>query len=140
MRDWLTKDFGWKLASLVVAAVIWHIVHSTIQEEPIAQIIENPLNQESFMTLTNLPILVVSTAEDVRAFKVNPNSVTVTVTGDKKNLAQLKSNEIQPMVNLTGIATTQNSGKRVDVSMPPGITLVNVEPPAVNVVAPAKAP
>jgi hypothetical protein len=42
------------------------------------------------------------------------------------------------MVNLTGIEVAQDLSKRVDVSSPPGVTLVNVEPADVNVVVPPK--
>jgi hypothetical protein len=135
LRDWATKDFMWKLASLVVAAAIWHIVHVTIRGEPQ---MENPLAMTSSITLTNLPVLVVSAAADVREFTVNPNVVTVTISGAEPIVTDLKQNEIHPMVNLTGIEAAQDLSKRVDVSMPPGVTLVNVEPADVNVVVPPK--
>jgi hypothetical protein len=138
MRDWVTKDFGWKLASLIVAAVIWHIVPG-IPEEPAA--VSNSLDITGATTFSNfydLPVLVVSAAEDVRAFKVNPDTVTITVSGTKENLSKLKTADIHPVVNLTGIESAQSLDKRVDISMPPGITLVAVEPPEVNVVVPPK--
>jgi hypothetical protein len=135
LRDWVTKDFMWKLGSLVVAAAIWHIVHTTIRGEPSA---ENPLAATSSVTFTNLPVLVVSAAADVREFTVNPNVVSVTISGAEPIVTDLKQNEIHPMVNLTGIEVAQDLSKRVDVSTPPGVTLVNVEPADVNVVVPPK--
>jgi hypothetical protein len=136
-RDWVTKDFSWKFASLIVAIVIWHIVHAGIREEPV---VENPAGFSNSVTFTNLPVLVVSAAADVREFKVNPAVVTVTVSGVKQFVEVLKSDEIHPMVNLTDIEAAQNLSKRVDVSMPPGITLVSVDPAEVNVVVPPKKP
>jgi hypothetical protein len=135
MRDWFTKDLSWKLASLIVAAVIWHIVHSGIHEEPM---VENPVGFANSVTFSNLPVLIVSAAADVREFKVNPAVVTVTVSGAGEIIEALKQNEIRPIVNLTGIETAEDLNERVDVSTPPGVTLINVEPPEVNVVVPAK--
>jgi YbbR domain-containing protein len=136
-RDWVTKDFSWKFASLIVAIVIWHIVHAGIREEPLA---ENPTIFSNSATFTNLPVLVVSAAADVRQFKVNPATVSVTVSGVQQFVEALTPDEIHPMVNLTDIEPGQNLSKRVDVSMPPGITLVSVDPAEVNVVVPPKKP
>src|ERR1700733_13468862 len=134
-RDLVTKDLGLKMASLIAAAVIWHIVHSGIHDEPLA---ENPIGFENSVTFSTLPVLIVSAAVDVREFKVNPSAVTVTVSGAGEIVSALKQNEIHPLVNLTGIEAASDLNKRVDVSTPPGVRLVNVEPPEGNIVVPPK--
>jgi hypothetical protein len=130
MRDWVTKDFGWKLASLLVATVIWHIVHTGIGEEPV---IENPLAVVNSMTFTNLPVLTVAPADSLREFKINPNTVTVTISGSGQALDGLQQGEIHPIVNLTGIMAADNMSKHVNVYTPSGVTLVSVDPPEVSV-------
>jgi YbbR domain-containing protein len=132
MRDWLTKDFGWKLFSFFLALGIWLTVHQ-IYEEPktaAAQIAGDKV------TYGNLPVLVVSTAEDVRDFRVVPAAVSVTVSGSPEAMAVLQANQIRAVVDLTDIESGRESRRKVEVSTPPGVTLVSVEPSRVGVIVP----
>ena len=54
MRDWITKDIGWKVFSVILAVAIWLTVHK-IYEEPrtAAASIAG-----STVTYGNLPVLV----------------------------------------------------------------------------------
>jgi YbbR domain-containing protein len=133
MSDWMTKDFWWKLFSLVLAVVIWLTVYK-IREEPVvpASVAGVPL------TYGSLPVLVVSAASDVRDFRVLPGTVAVKVSGPAEVMAVLQANQIHPVVDLTDIASARNLKRRVEISMPPGVTLVSVEPAEVGVVFPPK--
>lgn len=129
----MTKDFWWKLFSLVLAVVIWLTVYK-IREEPVvpASVAGVPL------TYGSLPVLVVSAASDVRDFRVLPGTVAVKVSGPAEVMAVLQANQIHPVVDLTDIASARNLKLRVEISMPPGVTLVSVEPAEVGVVFPPK--
>jgi YbbR domain-containing protein len=132
MRDWLTKDFGWKLFSVILAVVIWLTVHK-IYEEPKM----SPASAiGDTVTYNNLPVLVVSTAADVSDFRVVPGSVSVTVSGLPEVMAVLQANQIRAVVDLTDIESARDLRRRVDVSTPPGVTLVSVDPPRVGVIVP----
>jgi YbbR domain-containing protein len=126
MRDWITNDFGWKLLSVVLAVAIWLTVYKS-REEPSVPV-EN--------TYGNLPVLAVSAVADVHDFRVSPASVAVTVSGPRKVVSALQQNQIHVVVDLTGLESTGGLRKRVDVSTPPGVTLVNVDPPEVDVIIP----
>src|SRR5271170_6440628 len=124
MSDWITKDFWWKLFSLVLAVVIWLTVYK-IREEPAV-----PASALAGVPLTygGLPVLVVSAASDVRDFRVLPGSVTVKVSGPAEVMAVLQANQIHPVVDLTDVAAGRNLKRRVEVSTPPGVTLLSVAP------------
>ena len=130
MREWITKDLAWKLFSLALAIAIW----LTIRHETATS--ASPFGAWTTRTFTNLPVLVVSSAADVREFKVDPGRVAVTVSGRPEIVAALQENEIRVIVDLTEIETARVLRKRVDVSAPPGVTFVRVVPPQVDVAVP----
>jgi YbbR domain-containing protein len=132
MRDWVTKDFGWKLFSLFLAVAIWLTVHK-IYEEPGAA---SGLVVGNTVTFGNLPVRVVSTAADVHDFRVAPLTVKVTVSGSAEDMARLQADQVHAVVNLTDIGPERDLHMPVDVSAPPGVTLVSVDPPKVGVIVP----
>lgn len=132
MNEWITKDFGWKLFSLFLAVVLWLTVYK-IREEPAAPSPAAGVTQ----TYDRVPVLVVSAASDVHDFRVFPAAVAVKVSGPPEVMAALQANQIHPVVDLTDVAAARKLKRRVEVSTPPGVTLINVTPASVDVVFPA---
>jgi len=132
MRDWVTKDFSWKLFSLFLALAIWLTVHKIYEEPGTA----SGLAGGNTVTFGNLPVLVVSAASDVRDFRVVPLTVKVTVSGSAETMAKLQADQVHAVVNLTDIGPVRDFRLPVDVSTPPGVTLVSVAPPKVGVIVP----
>jgi len=132
MRDFFFKDLGWKIFSLLLAAGIWLTVHRILQEsvEPVAH------PGTSRLTYGNLPVLIVAAASDVHLYRVAPNSVSVTVSGSPDAIAVLQANQIRATVDLTDIESASDLKRRVDVSVPSGITLISVEPQKIGVIIP----
>jgi hypothetical protein len=135
MRDLIFKDFGWKLFSMLLAIGIWITVKTVSSEIPKDV---GPLGGWETRSFTNLPVLVMSAAADVREFKIDPNSVEVSVSGRPEIMAALQRKDIQAVIDLTEIEYARSLRKRVTVSAPPGVTLVRVQPSEVNVGVPLK--
>jgi len=132
LRDWFIKDVGWKLSCLVLAIAIWLTVNKILGETgPSTAALAGDK-----LTYDDLPVLKVSTAADVRNFRVTPNTVAVTVSGPPEAMAVLQANQVRAVVDLTGIESGKEWRRRVDVSTPPGVTLVSVKPAIVDVIAP----
>src|ERR1700722_4750650 len=127
MRAWLTKDIGWKIFSVILALVIWLTVHK-IYEEPGAATARAREN-----TYGDLPVPVVSESSDVHDFRVAPATVSVTVSGSPEAMSTLQANEIRATVDLT---SGKELRRKVEISTPPNVTLVSVEPSHVGVVTP----
>jgi len=136
-RNWMTKDLGWKLFSLILAVALWITVRRTLSEEPTVAG-ETPVPSMPFASMdtvvfTNLPVYAVSSSADVRNAQIVPNAVTVQLKGPSEIMAVLEENKIHVIVNLTGIVAASGSRLPVDVSAPPGVAVNKVDPPKVSV-------
>jgi len=136
LRDIFIKDVGWKLFSLVLAMVIWFMVRP-VSREPAKS--GNPLAASVPRTFTNLPVVVMSSAADVRAFKVKPDTVRVTVSGRREIVDALTERDLRVTVDLTGIESARGLQARVTVAVPPGVTFIAARPPEVDVVVPPRS-
>jgi hypothetical protein len=135
LREIFIKDFGWKLFSLLLAAFIWYTVHKII-EEPKAAVV-SPDNVP--VVYPNVPVMAVATAADAHIFGVDSNAVSVTVSGAKEVMDVLEANQIHATVDVSGVDdNSKELSRRVDVSVPWGVTVIDVEPAQVKVIPPKK--
>jgi YbbR domain-containing protein len=136
MRDLLLKDLGWKLFSLFLAVIIWLTVNRILHES----FTPADLGNGNTLTYGSLPVVIVSTSEDVHLYRVAPDTVSVTVSGTPDTISVLQANQIRVTVDLTDIGSGSDLKRRVDVSVPPGVTLVSVDPQKVGVIMPPPSP
>lgn len=135
LRDFVTKDFGWKLFSVVLAVVVWLIVHA-VSEGFSGRL--DPLRRAATRTFERVPVDIVFAAADAREIKIHPKEVQVTVSGRAEVVNFLDENEIRVTVDLRGIEAAQRLRKRVIASAPLGITILGIIPREVEVVVPPK--
>jgi YbbR domain-containing protein len=139
LRHLVVDDFQLKLFSLALALLFWLTVSFAIQQKEGSPPPTLTLTTE-VRTFFNLPVVVMSSASDVRHFKVSPDQVQVTVQGDARIVKNLQSKDIRVMVDLTGIEAAHSLHKRIEVSTPAGVTHVGVLPEEVQVIIPSKPP
>jgi YbbR domain-containing protein len=132
MRDWLTKDFWWKLFSVILAVIIWLTVHK-IYEEP--GTFAAPAAGSTF-TYDNLPVTIVSATADVHDFRIAPTTVKVTVSGPAEIMNALQIGQVRAWVNLTDTNLARDSQLPVEISAPTKVTVTSVDPPSVLVIMP----
>ena len=133
MRDFFTKDLGWKLFSLFIAAAIWFTVNGILHESAM------PAPDANVKTITydNLSVTVVSATADVHAYRATPATVKVTVTGPAAAMKTLQAGELHPTVNVTAASVAIGLIMPVEISAPAKVTIVSVEPDRVLVSPPA---
>jgi len=128
VREFIVKDFGWKLLSLALAVAIWLTVKGFSSDS----------GTQAERTFTDLPAQIVSGTTDARSFRINPDVVEVTVRGRPDIIKALTEREIHVYVDVSTADLTRNFRKRVEVSTPTRITIVKVEPAEVEVVVPPR--
>ncbi len=130
MRNWFTKDFHWKAFSVLMAIGIWLTVHRE-SEAPAAR---TPGFTEN--TYENVPVLAVSAGADVGNAQLVPRVVSAVISGPPALMSDLNSSQIHAFVNLTGFNSAQNLECDIEIALPPGATVVHVDPPRVTVTLP----
>jgi YbbR domain-containing protein len=137
LRNLILQDFWLKLFSLTLAVLFWFTVFLTHRSES-ASLSPLSLVPPQQLVFLGLPVVVMSSAEDVRSVHVEPKEVDVTVQGDPKILKTLQKKDIRVLVDLTGVEAAQSLRTRIDVSTPLGVTPVKVVPENVQVIFPPK--
>jgi YbbR domain-containing protein len=137
LRKLVLEDLSLKLFSLTLAVLFWFTVFLTHRTEPSA-LSPLPLVPPQQLVFLGLPVVVMSSAEDVRSVRVEPKEVDVTVQGDPILLKTLQKKDVRVLVDLTGIEAAQSLRARVEVSTPPGITHKKVVPEDVQVIFPPR--
>ena len=134
MRDLFTKDLGWKLFSLFLAAAIWFTVKRVLQESAV------PVPDANISTVTydNLPVMVVSATADVRGFRVVPTTIKVTVIGPAAAMKTLQASELHATVNATGASLVQSVILPVEISSPSKVAVASIEPDRIILTPPAQ--
>ena len=139
MRDLFLKDLGWKLLSLFLAVAIWLTVHKILTEAPMPVLADDAgssNNPATTIIYSNQPVEIVSATTDVHLYRVAPEEVMVTLAGPADLMANLQANQIHAVVDLTYTNTPRNVREPVEISPPPGVTLIGVDPSRVLLIPP----
>lgn len=137
LRSIFLEDFWLKLFSAALAVLVWLTVTFSIGRGA-SRPTPLDLMTADQRVFVNVPVVILSSAEDVRSVRVHPKEVELTVQGDARNLKDLQARDLRVLVDLTGIQAAQGLRKRLEVSTPPGITYVRVYPEEVQVIFPPR--
>ena len=73
-----------------------------------------------------VPITVMQSAADFRAFRVEPSHIAVTVRGPIAEVQTLTARQLEVFINLTDVHDSAGLTKKILVHSPPGIAVVEV--------------
>ncbi|HNQ72668.1 MAG TPA: hypothetical protein PKN95_03560 [Verrucomicrobiota bacterium] len=123
----LFRNFGWKLLSLILAVVIWLTIRTFSNEQG-----------EAEKLFPNLPIKIVSSTADVRAYQVDPPLGAVTLRGRPGVINRLDEREIHLLADVSLVDASQISRQHLVVTVPNGVTVVRTEPLEVRIIPPPR--
>jgi YbbR domain-containing protein len=119
-RDLVFHNFWWKLTSLLLAVIVWFVVH---QDAPAGAAIM-PRNTYRF---SSHPLAVLRDSTDKRPVRITPTEVDVTVTAPITETTRLADADIQTFIDLSEV-DGRVSKVRVRVYVPRGVRLEQITP------------
>ncbi len=131
LRALILNNFWLKLFSVLLATLIWFAIHFGIAND--FRIPQNPITNPTVTQFLRLPIRVLTQPGDSRVFKVDPDEVIVTVTGEGAVLRDLTPKTIAAYVDLANSRSARETNQQIKLNIPGGVTVVNFAPRAVNV-------
>lgn len=126
-----TGNLGWKITSVVIAAMLWAAVRWDMIEESSKQSLgAGPLATFAYQ---EVPIVVYKKASVTNRIVLEPSAVTVVVRGNSSLVEETSLSEIRVQVDLVALPGTNTFRAPLEVSVPEGLTVEFYEPRDVSV-------
>jgi YbbR domain-containing protein len=127
-RELITKNFRWKMLSLLLAALAWVVISTTLNKDQILR--QSPVITTSERQFTSIPITLLTAASNTNQFKVTPSFVDIKVNGKKDELERLQLREVTAFVDLTGTPDEEQFRRNIQVRVPREFTVASgaIEP------------
>ena len=127
LRDFVIKDFWWKLGSFLLAVIIWGVVKGELRKSDDGGV---PAIVGEFK---KLPVTLLRDPGDLRPLRVVPKEVAVFISGVQAQLKNVKAEQIEVFVKLADGPNLNGAPIKLTVTAPPGISIISVVPPVASV-------
>ncbi len=128
-RNFIFRNFGLKVFSLVLAALIWFAIQAQLHTG--ARFPGNPFRPLETREF-HRPITVLASATNRLALRIEPKEVHVKVIGDASTIKKLQAHEIQVFVKLTDAPRLEGSFP-IEVILPRDVNLQDLQPSHVSI-------
>jgi YbbR domain-containing protein len=128
-REYILHNFGWKLLSLLLAALTWLTIETAFKKEETLR--ATPVvTGSSSRSFPSVSVTLLSSAANAGRFTVTPQTVTVEVNGKQEDLEKLQVQDIRAIVDVTDSDDEMKFRKTIQVQMPKDFKAVAVPPTA----------
>ncbi len=124
-RDFILNNLWWKLTALLLAIVAWFTFHSSDDFEGL-------INLTSSRAFVRHPVTVMKAAHDSRNFRLAPDEVDITVSGEISLIKSLAGSDLHAFVDLTRLKSNKANSVKVQVYQPRGVRVETVVPDTVR--------
>ena len=131
-RDLVLHNFGWKVLSLFLAALMWMAISTAVlkDEQRAWTLQESPVES---MRRFAVPITLLTRADTGSQFTVTPSVVEVAVSGKAADLERLQVRQIAAFVDVTTATEEKLFRRDVRAQAPPEFRIQSVTPAAASV-------
>jgi YbbR domain-containing protein len=129
-RRLIHENFWLKLFSIILAIGLWFIIRPNTETEPPVPSI--PVTDPVLRTAIELPVFVLTDPADTQIFKISPETVAVTITGEAAVLRKFSSQDFKAYLDLSE-PRIPRTNHEVRLHVPAGVTVLNVLPRAVDI-------
>ena len=125
-RDYILHNFWWKVTSLLLAIIVWMVVHGTSGQTDVV-----PRAQRRF---ANHSLSLMREATDKRPIHITPSEVEVVVSAPIMESTRLTHSDIQTFVDMADVDERTDTVRiRVFVPASRGVRLESITPAEVTV-------
>jgi YbbR domain-containing protein len=137
MSDFFLRNFWLKLASLILATLIWLTVQANLDKEtrgvyPDANLSDELDKRVVTQKRFELPVTILSEGSNSAIYRSIPTNVTVTFSGEAVKINGLEERELLAFVDAGGVTDRQHEVFPVLVNAPSGVSLLRVIPPVIR--------
>ena len=131
-RQFVQHNFWLKLFSLVLASLIWFVVHFDLQN---TQNFGNDIFQDmAEVGITNVTVSVLASADDPRRFVIKPAAVEVLVKGRRAELRRVSASTVRVCVDLRGMKQPESyEPVIINLGAAGDVIALRADPPVVTV-------
>jgi hypothetical protein len=130
MRNLILNNFWWKLLSLILGTLVWLVVNGSLEKSEYAQ---TPVVTVSTRSFPTVPITLMTSVNNTNQFRLNPDFVSVEVSGKPEELEKLLTEQITAFVDVTKTPDEKEVRRDIEVQVPRGFKIESFKP-AVTVI------
>ena len=134
MSDFFLTNFWLKMASLILATLIWLTVQANLDKENRGVYPDKLLSDELDKRVVTqkrfeLPVSIFSDGTNSTLYRSIPTNVMVTVSGEAVKINSLEERELHAYVDAGGVTDPQHGVFPIQVNTPSSVILLRVLPP-----------
>jgi hypothetical protein len=133
LRNLILDSFGWKLASVALALLVWWRVNKIVDREQAQSRLPAAYAEQTRSLTVTVPVRVLAAARLPRGFAVVPGEVTVTLHGKVVALEPVNATNLVAYVDAALPPAVKAARLPVVVRPPAGVVVQAINPPEVFV-------
>ena len=130
LREFIQHNLWLKIFAFALAVLTWSTLRYMAKDAVGIQSGFSRLGQAEF---SRMQVNALASLDDRHAYRIEPDEVTLTVSGRGADLDKLSAQDIQVFVNLAGIREARDLVRQIKVHCPPGIVVEKIRPAVVMV-------